>query len=295
MPEQGTELYLVVASHDDTGVLEAVREVRDDAVRRSVTVEVEVLVGSDERADAVRAEVAGLALPSAVSVTTTVATDRVAAVRERAANRAVSCVMIDPASDVDHLSFADLSVRTERLTTTREIRRRRLVHDRGVAGFLLTFVLSYGFYLLLGDPTDPFDLVTGAIAAGVVAASLSAVVVETEPSIGGVLARSLRATAFMPYLLYEIVRANLDVAAVILHPDLPIDPKMVEYDPETEGRFERAVLANAITLTPGTLTVDVDDRGFRVHALTPETRASLQGGSLRRAVAWVFHGRGGRT
>ena len=167
---------------------------------------------------------------------------------------------------------------------------RGWLHDRSLAGFLTTFVLSYAFYLLLGDPTDPFDLVTGAVTAGVVAATLSAVVVETEPSVRGVLARSARASVFLPYLGYEIVKANLGVAYVILHPDLPIDPSFVEYDPGTDGRFERAVLANAITLTPGTLTVDADGERFLVHALTPETRAGLEAGSLRRAVAWVFHG-----
>jgi len=220
----------------------------------------------------------------------TVTDDPTAVVQKRTMTDGVSCVMVDPVSGVDTCEVEMGDVRIERISTPRETRRRRLVHDRGLAGFLLTFVLSYGFYLLLGDPTAPFDLVTGVVTAGVVAGSLSAVVVETEPSVPGVLARSLRATVFLPYLLYEIVKANLGVAYVILHPDLPINPRMVSYDPETEGRFERAVLANAITLTPGTLTVDIDDDSFSVHALTESTQTGLEAGLLRRAVRWVFHG-----
>ena len=167
----------------------------------------------------------------------------------------------------------------------------REVRDRRAAGFALTFVLSYGFYLALGDPMALFDLVTGAVVAGVVAATLSAVVVEPSPSVAVVAAQSLRATLFLPYLLVEIVRANLGVAYVILHPSLPIDPAFVTYDPGIEGPLERAVLGNAITLTPGTVTVDVGRDGFLVHTLTPATREGLREGSLARAVAWVFHGR----
>jgi multisubunit Na+/H+ antiporter MnhE subunit len=292
MPASETERYLIVAGDSDRGVVDAVREVRDAAIGRSIPAEIEILVPDETRAEAVRAVVADLDVPRLLTTTTTVADDPAAVVQGRTAAGTVARVMVDPVSEVDARGLDAGDVRVERLSASRETRRRRLVHDRGLASFLLTFALSYGFYLLLGDPTDPFDLVTGAVTAGVVAGSLSAVVVETEPSLSGVLARSLRATAFLPYLLYEVVKANLGVAYVILHPDLPIDPRTVSYDPETEGRFERAVLANAITLTPGTLTVDVDGDSFSVHALTESTRAGLEEGSLRRAVRWVFHGGG---
>jgi multisubunit Na+/H+ antiporter MnhE subunit len=292
MPASETERYLIVAGDSDRGVVDAVREVRDAAIGRSIPAEIEILVPDETRAEAVRAVVADLDVPRLLTTTTTVADDPAAVVQGRTAAGTVARVMVDPVSEVDARGLDAGDVRVERLSASRETRRRRLVHDRGLASFLLTFALSYGFYLLLGDPTDPFDLVTGAVTAGVVAGSLSAVVVETEPSLSGVLARSLRATAFLPYLLSEVVKANLGVAYVILHPDLPIDPRTVSYDPETEGRFERAVLANAITLTPGTLTVDVDGDSFSVHALTESTRAGLEEGSLRRAVRWVFHGGG---
>lgn len=290
MPLSQTDRYLVVASESDQVVIGAVRQVRDTVIRRSVAAEIEILIPNEARAETVRGIVADIHVPGSVSVVTTVTDDPTAVVQKRMTMDGVTCVMIDPVSGVDAREVETGDVRVERLATPRETQRRRLVHDRGLAGFLLTFVLSYGFYLLLGDPTAPFDLVTGMVTAGVVAGSLSAVVVETEPSVSGVLAQSFRATVFLPYLLYEIVKANLGVAYVILHPDLPIDPRMVSYDPETEGRFERAVLANAITLTPGTLTVDIDDDTFSVHALTERTRAGLEAGSLRRAVRWVFHG-----
>jgi multisubunit Na+/H+ antiporter MnhE subunit len=285
-----SERYLVVTTGTDRGVIDAVREVRDAAVRRSTPAEIEILVPDERRAEAIEAIVGELDVTPMLSVETTVTDDPAALVESRTSAGTVACILIDPSSELGVRRLETTGVRVERLSVPRETRHRQLVHERELGGFLLTFVLSYGFYLLLGDPTDPFDLVTGVVTAGVVAGSLSAVVVDTKPSFSGALVRSLRATAFLPYLLYEIVKANLGVAYVILHPDLPIDPKTVSYDPGTEGRFERAVLANAITLTPGTLTVDANGDSFSVHALTDSSRAGLEAGSLRRAVHWVFHG-----
>lgn len=175
---------------------------------------------------------------------------------------------------------------------TRHSGPQPLAHAGGARRFLAVFAATYAFYLLLGDPLDPFDLVTGAITAGVVAAAFGPVLFERPPTPGRTLARFGRAGLFLPYLLYEVVKANLAVAYVILHPRLPIEPAFVRFDPEATEGFERAVLANAITLTPGTVTVDAGEGGFLIHSLTAATRADLAGGPLERAVAFVFHGRG---
>jgi multicomponent Na+:H+ antiporter subunit E len=151
-----------------------------------------------------------------------------------------------------------------------------------------TFLVSFGFYLALGDPTKPFDLATGAISAAVVAALLSRVAFERDPSTASV-GRFLRATVFLPWLLVAVVRANLAMAVVVLDPRLPIDPAVVRI-PAPQGRLARALLANSITLTPGTLTVEVTDEELVVHALTTHTRADLLSGDIARAVNYVMTG-----
>jgi multicomponent Na+:H+ antiporter subunit E len=150
---------------------------------------------------------------------------------------------------------------------------------------LATFGLSLSFYLSLGDPTSAFDVATGALSAGLVTAVLSRTVFEDDPSVR-TLASALRACLFLPYLLYAVVRANLAMAAVVLDPRLPIDPSVVRV-PAPEGRIGRALLANSITLTPGTLTVDVVDDELVVHALTRRSRVDLHAGRLVRAVSLV--------
>jgi multicomponent Na+:H+ antiporter subunit E len=177
------------------------------------------------------------------------------------------------------------TVAVERAPVGRRIVRPPLAFPRTLPRVAATFGVSLGFYLVLGDPTSPFDVATGVVSAALVAALLSRVAFETDPSVGSLKA-ILRAVLFLPYLLYAVVRANVAMAAVVLHPRLPIDPSVVHI-PAPRGRIGRALLANSITLTPGTLTVDVVDDELVVHALTRGTRADLEAGRLARAVSFV--------
>lgn len=156
---------------------------------------------------------------------------------------------------------------------------------RTIAQFGGTVFVAYVFYLALGDPTDPFDLVTGLVSAVVVAIILGRVTFERPPSTTTVTS-FIRAVVFVPVLLFAVVRANLSLAAVVLHPTLPIDPSVVRI-PAPEGTFARALLANSITLTPGTVTLDIQDDELVVHALTEATRKEFLDGSLVRSVAFV--------
>jgi len=171
--------------------------------------------------------------------------------------------------------------------------RRPLVHGDGLGRTLVTGILAFGFYLVLGD-LSVFDVITGAVSAGVIALVLSSVVFVDGIHLrrtGGRLGRSL---LYLPYLLWEIGRANVHVAAVILDPRLPIDPSFERIDARERTDLERAVLANSITLTPGTLAVADRGEELHVHALTDASRAGLRRGTLERAVGFVFHGRTGR-
>lgn len=158
------------------------------------------------------------------------------------------------------------------------------------ARFGATAAVAFAFYLALGDPTEPFDLVTGLASAGVVAAVLGRVAFKRPPS-AATVRTSVRAALFLPGLLAAVVRANLSLAAVVLDPRLPIDPAVVRI-PAPEGTLARALLANSITLTPGTVTVDVTDDELVVHTLTADSRAELLEGALARSVAAVT-GEGG--
>jgi multicomponent Na+:H+ antiporter subunit E len=75
----------------------------------------------------------------------------------------------------------------------------------------------------------------------------------------------LAGLAFFGYFLRELVKANLKLAAVVLSPDLPIRPGIVKVRTRLRSRMGRLMLANSITLTPGTLTVELDGEWLYVH------------------------------
>jgi multicomponent Na+:H+ antiporter subunit E len=179
-------------------------------------------------------------------------------------------------------------VAVERVPVGRRVSRPPVTFASTSRRIVATFGLALAFYLALGDPTSPFDLATGVLSAAVVAAVLARVSLETDPS-AATVGRVFRATVFLPYLLYAVVRANLAMAYVVLHPRLPIEPSVVRV-PAPEGRVARALLANSITLTPGTLTVDLVDDELVVHALTAGSRVDLEAGALARAVTFVTDG-----
>ena len=93
-----------------------------------------------------------------------------------------------------------------------------------------------------------------------------------------------RLLRFWAWLAREVVASSLEVAQVVLRRELKLDPRVVALDASDLDRFGQAVLGNSITLTPGTLTLDVHDGRLLVHALTPEGAAALEQGEMQRRV-----------
>ncbi len=77
--------------------------------------------------------------------------------------------------------------------------------------------------------------------------------------------------AYYGYFFKELVRSNLKLAAIVLSPDLPIRPGIVKVRTRLKSRMGRLMLANSITLTPGTLTVDLDGEWLYVHWVRVDT------------------------
>ena len=71
---------------------------------------------------------------------------------------------------------------------------------------------------------------------------------------------------FFVFML-ALIKANFDVARIVINPKLPINPGIVEFESKLSSPFAKMLLANSITLTPGTLTVDIIDNKFFIHWL----------------------------
>lgn len=95
----------------------------------------------------------------------------------------------------------------------------------------------------------------------------------------------VRLVAYWGWLAREILRSSLEVTRVVLSPKMPISPTVAEFDSRCELISDQAILGNSITLTPGTLTLQIDDGQFLVHALTESGARDILGGEMDRRVA----------
>lgn len=94
---------------------------------------------------------------------------------------------------------------------------------------------------------------------------------------------------YLGHFFIALVRANLDLAARILAPSLPINPALVEINTALKSPLGKLLLANTITLTPGTLTVDVVDNRLLVHWVYCPPGTDMQQATEKIAAAFEKH------
>ena len=90
---------------------------------------------------------------------------------------------------------------------------------------------------------------------------------------------------YAPWLFKEIVMANIDVAWRILDPRLPILPTLIRVTASQKGDLGRVIYANSITLTPGTVSIDMEGDQITVHALSYEGAVEDMSGEMDRRVS----------
>jgi multicomponent Na+:H+ antiporter subunit E len=137
---------------------------------------------------------------------------------------------------------------------------------------LVLFVMVFVFWLLLVWPVSPVDgrWLTGDIVVGALVAAFVALVMHDIIRVGFIRLVNPRSWfwlfMFMFVFFYYVIKGGLDVSYRILHPRMPIRPGIVKIRSVLKTATGRAALANCITLTPGTLTIDVTEDGvFYVH------------------------------
>jgi multicomponent Na+:H+ antiporter subunit E len=98
-----------------------------------------------------------------------------------------------------------------------------------------------------------------------------------------------RMLVYLCWLIVQIIRSALYVSVISLSNRSKVDPSVVWFKADYDSPFARALLANSITLTPGTVTIEISDDGiYSVHALTGQLREGLLDGSMQQKVAWLY-------
>lgn len=144
--------------------------------------------------------------------------------------------------------------------------------DHWLVKRVVMFAFVFAFWVLMVWPVAPLDgrLLWGDITAGLIVAGFVALV--SREIVTQRFARLLEprryfwATVYVFVFVYYVIKANLDVAYRVLHPAMPIRPGIVRAVSKLRTASARTALANCVTLTPGTLTMDITEEGtFYVH------------------------------
>lgn len=147
----------------------------------------------------------------------------------------------------------------------------------------------FGFWLVMSGYFTPF-LVTMGLASAIAVVWLAhrMDVVDHE---GHPVHLALRAlVGYWPWLIREILMSGWTVTRIILDPRLPISPTLVRFRPTQKTDVGLTTHANSITLTPGTISVEVGRDELLVHAVTEAGAEGIRGGDMDRRVT-SFEGR----
>jgi len=129
---------------------------------------------------------------------------------------------------------------------------------------LVFFIVTFLLWLLLTWSLEYPRLLVG-VAVSVVATLVYGAVFTTQPRKFANPLRYLIFIYYIPIFFYHCIKANFDVMYRVIHPDLPIKPGIVKVKTNLTTDIGKTFLANSITLTPGTMTVDLEDEYLYIH------------------------------
>lgn len=165
---------------------------------------------------------------------------------------------------------------------------------------VIQFVLLMGLWLLLSGHYDFFHVSMGVVSSIAVVLlhvrlrkyyvyeeELTEATARMKENFPATL-RFGRLLFYIPWLIWQIVIASLQVAAVVLNPKMPIDPSLVKFKTRLPNTSAKVILGNSITLTPGTITIQIKEDEFLVHSLMDASASGIVDGSLPGEVAKLY-------
>jgi multicomponent Na+:H+ antiporter subunit E len=140
-----------------------------------------------------------------------------------------------------------------------------------VGSFIITFISSFLLYLILVNSVQQ-----DVILIGLIVSFISSLILIRFIELPFKYLNPLRwffALVYLPYFISEIIKANIRIAFIVLNPRLPISPEVKKGKTSLKSAHGKLLLSSSITLTPGTLTVDMDDGEFHIHCVSSDKSA----------------------
>ena len=157
----------------------------------------------------------------------------------------------------------------------------------GIQNFIATFFIMIAFWMLLSGKFDLFHLTLGVICSLIVSL-MTHDLLFANVRLGDSRLIVSRFFLYIPWLIYQIVMSNVHVAYLALSPKMPINPQIISFKTKLESDISWVTLANSITLTPGTITMDIREREFFIHALDKKVADDLNTGEMEDRIAHIY-------
>ncbi len=149
--------------------------------------------------------------------------------------------------------------------------------------FLITTIVMFAFWILLSGEFT-FILITSGVVASLITAYLSHDIFVGKADLKTETGRVFKFIVYIPWLLWEIILANVEIAYLVLNPKPLIDPQLVHFKNDLKTDLGIVTLAHSITLTPGTVTVEANREEFIIHAIWQKSAEGIIGGEMQRKV-----------
>jgi len=208
------------------------------------------------------------------------ATESAYRIMERAKGHAVSLLDTAVQFTAEETRFFE-EKRTQALFTGAQRRKTRFQN------FVGTALILFAFWALLSGFFDAFHLTLGALCS-IIVAYLFHDLLFSNVRVGDMRVVAARFIVYIPWLIKQIILANIHVAFLVLRPKMPINPQIVKFKSKLETDISFVTLANSITLTPGTITMDIKDGIIYIHALSEKVADELNAGEMEDRVAHIF-------
>jgi multicomponent Na+:H+ antiporter subunit E len=157
----------------------------------------------------------------------------------------------------------------------------------------LEFVILYVFWFVLSARFDPKNIVMGIVVAALVTFLTyeflyNPLSIKKELSPKYVFTCAIHVIQYFPWLVLSIIKANIQVAGILIKRQMPIDPVLLQFETKLSKRISLVTLANSITITPGTITVELQNGKYVLHSLVRGCAGDLETGLLQNKVAQIF-------
>lgn len=158
---------------------------------------------------------------------------------------------------------------------------------------LAIFLLFFGIWVIFSGQFDAFHLTLGFLSSVLITViSSDFLFADRSRSLGKRIREACLFPGYFLWLLYQILLSNIHVLKLALSPRgmNEVEPSVVRIKTKLKTDFGKYVLANSITLTPGTITIDMQDDELIIHSISEHTAAGVKDEAMERRISKVFEG-----